>query len=91
MSKLYLESSLDKQYIMLSADAEGNIIMQSPIQFFHMDQKFAYNGEVTPHLITTYRFSSVTECKTSWIKKLVVKKKLTKKLKLTQIFAELHL
>jgi len=29
----------------VTVDAEGNIIMQSPIQFFHMDQKFAYNGE----------------------------------------------
>ena len=34
---------------MIRLDENGHIHMQDPMHFFHMDQKFAYNGEVRAH------------------------------------------
>ena len=46
---LIFDSFHDKFNKMIRLDENGHIHMQDPMHFFHMDQKFAYNGEVRAH------------------------------------------
>lgn len=39
---------------MKQIDDNGNIIMMGPMQYFHMDKKFAYNGQVS--VLKKYHF-----------------------------------